>query len=96
MKALLLKAAELVEERGHNQGWYEGDNGSLCILGALEVASGEEPFSMSEILLPLHHGCGLAHDLRPFALGVIRWNDAPGRTKAEVVQALRNAAGYLP
>jgi hypothetical protein len=90
----LLKAIEILDQFGWCQGNVHNDKGEHCLLGALFVARyGEEPtggplssvrhFDWSEsfkIMKP-HTGKHIAY-----------WNDEGGRTKDEVVAALRAAA----
>lgn len=37
-RAILLRAAELIEERGHARGMPENRRGNLCAIGAIRVA----------------------------------------------------------
>ena len=85
---VLERAADLLEEFG----WCQDDYGSrregtLCLFGAFQEARRDFGLPMS----------GWSEDyLRPFrAVGILApiwWNDRPGRTKAEVVAKLREAA----
>ena len=65
-------------------GWYEAIEAGApcCILGAINVAAGEGVF-----MDPWPLGEFVTGNPSP---GV--WNDAPGRTKEEVLTALRDAA----
>ena len=92
---VLHRAADLLEsgEWGWCQGFVRnGDN--LCALGAIAVAAGD-------VLTPRLERFSLKHsDLSWSAreLFVVHneggacWNDAPGRTREEVIAALRKAA----
>lgn len=85
----LLKAAEIVRERGLCQGTFIGRDGSICTVEAIWGATrGTENFVPA---------------LRRFAdfmgLGINRvavWSDAPGRTAEEVASALERAALSSP
>lgn len=90
----VLDAAALVADRGINQGWYQGDCGELCIMGALDIAFTEG--CVSEVLWAVRVGCGLPLDWSTTtAKDIIDWNDAPNRETSEVVGALRRAAELL-
>ncbi len=81
-------AASYLESHGWQQGNAGIHGGPRCVSGALCSAtftgSGFAPTEAS-LALAIH----LRVD-RPLSL--IRWNDAPGRTAAEVIAALRAAA----
>jgi hypothetical protein len=86
---VLLRAAEVVRERGLCQGPWRAD-GPLCAAGAVGEAGGA---------LGLSRG-GMERRVLKFAraLGgsavsdVHDWNDTPGRTAGEVAEALERAA----
>lgn len=92
-REILLKAIEVIEERGwgQNPDMFD-DGGPVCIQSAVCVAGGQE----------LLDGLGFSRGIycyAPSVLGIAfdpedhgqawRWNDARGRTKEEVVEALR-------
>lgn len=98
---ILVQAADLIEERGWNQGDYVNDCGGLCTFGALYIAVGLTPAFIrtdeadQRALAALTVVDEAAQALRQHVgrdVGISEWNDAPGRTKAEVVTALRAAA----
>ena len=79
---VLLRAAEKIEREGWIQDMYSNEHG-LCLLGALGY--------------PLHEGRDEVEEARLRLAMTIRgpltrWNDAPGRTKEEVVAKLRSVA----
>jgi hypothetical protein len=87
----LLKAADLIEEHGHQKGCY-GDAGiGHCVLGALHWAVGvQHPDTVQD-----HPIVSLA--IRNYLAPAINehaasWNDDPFRTKEEVVAKLRAVA----
>ena len=87
--AVLLRAAEIVAERGLCQGpWRPG--GSLCAAGAVGQAAEEQGLSRGEMQRHLLRFAGLlgGSDFQD----VHTWNDAPGRTAPEVIEALERAA----
>jgi hypothetical protein len=90
---VLDRAADVIVERGHHKGSYEGWDGTVCAGGALRVAITGKPFTRFT-------GAGeavtymSARDRLCDLLGspIARWNDAPDRTADEVIAALREAA----
>ena len=93
---ILDRAADLIEERGWTQGWYCGPTGELCAAGAMFVAIGLRPAGWTAPEHPAHRRAMVAferHLMDTFDyFGAHNWNDEPGRTQAEVVNALRAAA----
>jgi hypothetical protein len=83
-------AADLIERCGWVQGVSEGPNGETCIQSALyNVTSPIDFYSeYSPALQLIRDAIGSAY--------IPDWNDTPGRTKAEVIAALRKAAGIKP
>jgi hypothetical protein len=87
---LLLKAADLLEERGWCQKKAYKD-GKACLVGAIHIAHlGGVPNSLN----PWEPQSQAAHDRVRDALGRAPafWNDDAGRTQAEVVSKLRAVA----
>jgi hypothetical protein len=87
---LLLKAAALIEERGHCKHQTVDRDGRLCLWGGILVAAGGNPSSV----VP----CGLAWKaiykidaVIPGECAII-WNDRPERTGEEVITKLRAVA----
>jgi hypothetical protein len=86
---VLLRAAQIVLERGLCQGPWR-PCGSLCAAGAIGEAAEERGLTrevMEIHLLRLAGSLG-GSDVRH----VHAWNDEPGRTAADVVEALHLAA----
>jgi hypothetical protein len=100
---VLNKAADLIELRGWHQGdFYEEISGRICTAGAIRVAAGGVPYESCEQASSAEQAfanCLAAHGLaKPghCPIEVIgQWNDAEGRTAAEVVATLRAAAGEV-
>ena len=93
---VLLRAADLIEERGWCQWIQEERDGSLCIAGAIAVASGGIASSRATMGSngPLYwpavqRFCEFVGEPNP---GPARWNNAPERIKSQVLTALREAA----
>lgn len=84
----LLKAADIIEERGWCQGNWKNGQGQLCILAALETATTERgrPNSLRPAIVAVKARIGIANG------SLAQWNDSPFRTKDEVLAALRSAA----
>ena len=86
---VLREAAAILERDGWEQGTYGDESGPNCIRGAINRAAGckstvsvnEEIAHPAYVAITRHIHCGLE-----------LWNDAPGRTQAEVVKALLRAA----
>jgi hypothetical protein len=90
---VLLRAAEIVRERWC-QGRYTDRFGGHCAVGAVAKASGAEVFADQEFVI-LTESLSAALAQLALALGgewVPGWNDTPGRTAEEVVEALERAA----
>jgi hypothetical protein len=86
---VLLRAAEIVRERGFCQGpWRPG--GPLCAAGAVSQAAEELGFVRPEMEARLLQFAGALGGSD--VLDVHTWNDAPGRTAGEVAEALQRAA----
>lgn len=92
-RKLLLDAADALETRGHVKGVL-CDGGRVCVRGALNVAvHGNYTFpavyppsyNEAEQVIADHLGFHNIYD-------VVEWNNAPERTQAEVVGALRACA----
>jgi hypothetical protein len=80
-------AADLIERDGWCQGYFTDPLGRRCVDGAICATS---------TMLPTTHWTDRAAARSALLLWLgerhIDWNDAPGRTQAEVVAALRAAA----
>lgn len=103
-QSLLKRAAAIITERGWYQGHYIDDQGQcVCPLGALHIAYAEA----LGLRNPARHVGSWPEGSRPDPLQeavnglqdsistrdwVADWNDAPGRTKEDVLSALRAAA----
>jgi len=82
---VLNKAADLIERDGWTQGTYQLD-GKRCVDGAISATSHDWSTWRNR---------KEARELLRDTIGaqiLVDWNDAPGRTKTEVVAALRAAA----
>ncbi len=86
-------AADLIERDGWFQGRYQGPNGEHCVTDALLRSAGTSPGDSGTpgaLVLFSDASLKLATEVCDNRLPV--WNDEFGRTKAEVVAALRAAA----
>jgi hypothetical protein len=81
---VLLGAADYIERHGWCQRSSQDSGGAVCAAWALTIAAGHD------LSVSLEAG----HRLLRLTGGrtVPAWNDASGRTKAEVVETLRSAA----
>lgn len=84
---VLDRAADEIEARGWHQGdWIEDDTGCVCAEGALYFAGA----SAKLVAVSISPTGKLFRD--HIGESIVDWNDAPERTQAEVVAALRSAA----
>jgi hypothetical protein len=89
-RVALLKAADLLESEGWIQGAFYKSTGR-CINGALMSVMGMfEPYAYNNGKLTSYRAAVTLINLGERS--VQSWNDAPGRTKEEVVARLRAAA----
>lgn len=88
----LLDAARYIETHGWVQGELGTCDGPVCAMGALHYLPGVMPENQVEawgrLMTYLKLSNEIVNQLHPIAA----WNDAPERTKDEVVAALRAAA----
>lgn len=83
------KAADVLEAFGWIQGTFGNIESGFCALGAIGRAE-DELGRIGTDLEPLH--AAIRHASGGQATpSIVVWNDAPGRTQAEVVTALREA-----
>lgn len=84
---VLLAAADYIEAHGWCQGRVEDDAGNVCAIGGIDKAcNGYWIRANTRERFRSYLGRGL----------ISNWNNAPGRTKEEVVHALRSAAMVRP
>jgi hypothetical protein len=86
---VLLRAAEIVVERGLCQGpWRAG--GALCAAGAIGEAGRDHGLARTEMEARVLR---FARSLGGLSAGDVHaWNDAPGRAAEDVAEALERAA----
>lgn len=96
-QALLLKAADLLEQRGWVQGAFR-EAGRFCTLGAVRQASGYYRSQASvdtvnewQTTETIYREVIANLDLS-FPNGVVAWNDGPNQTKEGVISKLREIA----
>ncbi len=98
-RQILLDSADLLETRGWVQGRLGGGFGGRCVVGAMHKVAGElvgpngrvdwfQPLVEAELNLTSQINCP----------SITRWNDMPGRTKGQILDALRTTAanGFRP
>lgn len=78
-------ANELIT-RGWTQGAFAREDGSVCLLGAIDAAGGECEIANAVYEVFDRHGI-------PWTIG--HWNDAPGRTFDEVLRVAKEADEIL-
>ena len=84
------RAIKVIQRQGWHQGGYSPvplkDHGPVCIVGALDVASGRGVFSAC---IPADHW--ILRELVPDGYLTV-WNDDPERTRRQVLAKLGQAA----
>ncbi len=78
-----LKAIEIIEQRGWCQGRLTNPKGEVCITGAIQIATYQSLELQGHTLNLLHKNLGTI---------ISKWNDAPERTKGEVIAKLKEVA----
>lgn len=92
---VLRRAADEVERRGLAKDMLcDEETGAVCARGAIIAASGLSPEARNWTSLHQRADGMLGGYLRLDHNGVPHWNNAPHRTQAEVVAALRGAAEW--
>ena len=95
---LLLAAADYLENHGWCQGKLTEPNGAACAIGAMHCGIGALRFGERP---DTDKGLRISETITGFSLYLAKqtgngriadWNDAPGRTKEQVVSMLREAA----
>lgn len=98
---LRLKAAEVLEQRGHTKHTLEDPTGAVCLIGAFNVAligRSDHPWVNldSDWRSQFHHidaairSMGFTiSEFHSAKSNAIDWNNAPERTAAEVIARLR-------
>jgi hypothetical protein len=86
-REVLLKAAEHIERYGWRQRSKGAPEAPCCVIGAMEVVTEDDRAAFDEARFALRGRVGWQ---------LVAWNDAPGRTAAEVITALRGAAEESP
>lgn len=95
---VLLRAADLLEEFGWCQGKLGGKaDGEMCLMGALMEAGNDlgTAYTIDRTqprLVAVGVPCGPGSGGETGIAAQAEWNDAPERTKTEVVGKLREAA----
>lgn len=90
---ICLRAAEVIRERGWCQMDYKNDQGNVCTLGALSVAVGKDPVCTVDYLqIADSIGAMKVHLQLGFGEAIAHWNDKPGRTVEQVINALEETA----
>ena len=90
---VLEAAADVIEERGWCQNFLMSEDGRVCLMGAVIVATGED-------LVPFQTVCG-RDPMAERAFGVVEeflgrwpsvWNDHAAQDKYEVIDLLKSVA----
>lgn len=86
---LLLRAADAIEKFGHAKNALCEPSGAMCAIGALNFADRGSAVTGQDSSANLS---AWTHLCRAVGGSVVEWNNAPGRTAAEVVATMRAAA----
>ena len=98
VRMILLKAADVIEERGWCKYHLCDPHGQLCIAGAINVASSGDPYwsdkhdpyaALVLVTRSLH-----AEGTLSISKNAVEWNNTQARTKEDVIGALRRAAMF--
>jgi len=97
---VLMDAIRLIRERGWTRFQMCDSSGRLCIHGALRAAAYGDPYGGVGALQAPEYSAACAAIGRVLRaprgrLNHAEWNNAPGRTAAEVISALEGAARSL-
>ncbi len=88
-RRVLLKAADILREHGWCQGTIRDRQGRRCAVGAILMA---DLMVGAAFALPRSPYADLAMRKMLPDQGVSTWNDEPGRTVEEVIEAMERAA----
>jgi hypothetical protein len=86
-RAILLKAAGQIEKLGWMQGGFGDEVHGVCMVGAINLAVTGTPY-----IYNLQSDNAIHHLSMRLGGEVAHWNDKVGRTREEVLWALRKAA----
>lgn len=90
------RAADLIEEHGWLQGQMGDVGRGFCLLGAVYEGVDYAMYSHDPGSYGLIVEGALRRVRRVVGNKMVGWNDSPGRTREEVVAALRTAASLPP
>lgn len=89
---VLEKAADRLDYEGHCKGRYRGLHGGYCTAGAIAAATGLVAHTSVLAKHPAISAVATALGAKSDPKQIAIWNDAPERTKDEVVAMLRAVA----
>jgi hypothetical protein len=92
VKDTLNRAADLIEKYGHIKGQLGDRKMGMCANGAIFAAVGGSSEIWNDATNALGKHLGLSGYVR---YDIPAWNNAPERTKEEVITAMRDAADAL-
>ena len=91
VQKLLLDAADYIEKHGWDQGQYFGEERRACMVGAM-IAAADPKRTLRVESVERKIRPAINYMLDRLGESPIDWNDRDGRTKQEVMQALRDGA----
>jgi hypothetical protein len=97
LSKLYAAAADAIEQKGHAKYALITDTGAMCIMGAINYVATGDACDYDNRLFQGDYNVRIIEPLEQFTGGrnPIGWNNAPERTKEEVVAMLRKAALVL-
>lgn len=90
---VLTNAAKYIEKHGWCQGHYRNNNGTVCVMGAIDTVTRRRTNYMESYLDAGNLLLNYLNDGQRYQWKSLpQWNDSTYRTKEQVLQAMREAA----
>jgi hypothetical protein len=92
-KELLTRSYNILQEYGWTKCAYHDPGVGYCCLGAMQAAQAEAGYSIQVYNEACRKVRAVIDEDKFGRLGIVHWNDAPERTKEEVLAVVTTAAG---
>lgn len=90
---VLINAAKYIEKHGWCQGHYRDNDGTVCVMGAIDTVTRKRADYIAPYLGAKNLLLDYLNEGRHFQWKSLpQWNDSTYRTKEQVLQAMREAA----
>lgn len=89
---ILLKAADILEEKGWIQGSLGFDSKGYCAFGAMLTACSAGNFGLDKATEKMSNALNNNSTLHFHDSAIFQWNDGTGQTKENVVSKMREVA----